>query len=408
MELDNNGKNIVYPSLDLFLKGGTGADGRVYPKVDMSLWDQVTMCGTCHVGGAFYEHDRNGMRLPMRELQDMASGEINPFTTTVWESYTVSGTDTSKAGFSPWIYPATTDNKQTAADYSNAMLAPNGFGSYSTNTPNGKMKQLMMPNVREMDCLFCHLSGYDNVMATVMVQAGSLNAVPAVGAGMMDMLPTSPTYMGYDGRKVTTATVPSGPYTGMQMVSLSDTMVADINAKPDSNNCLQCHATKTLKNFPEMFGVTGTSSGFMSSAPMIYDPANGVGPLGRRMVAYDINAPWLPDTMESPLIDKSNMMNYMMPGLSYLSALGSSPYRSAPFDPKFDLGGGNKGGTGPLYNYNAGADPNAALQDQGALKYGTAVFARAEWFKRGDAWQNGQDLHSSFGCEGPVRSGQRL
>jgi len=406
LELDNNGKNIVYPSLDLFLKGGTGADGRAYPKVDMSLWDQVTMCGTCHVGGAFYEHDRNGVRLPMRELQDMASGEINPFTTTVWEKYTVSGTDTSQAGFSPWIYPATTDNKQTAADYSNAMLAPNGFGSYSTTTASGKMKQLMMPNVREMDCLFCHLSGYDNVMATVMVQAGSLNAVPAVGARLMDMIPLSPTYMGYDGSKVTTATVPSGHYMGMQTVSLSDTMVAKINAKPDTNNCLQCHATKTLKNFPEMFGVTGTSSGFMSSAPMIYDPPNAVGPLGRRMVAYDINAPWLPDTMNSPAIDMSNMMSYMMPGLTYLSAMGSTPFSA--IDPMTQLGGGNKGKTGPLYNYNAGADPAAALQDQSALKYGTAVFARAEWFKRGDAWQDGQDVHGSLGCAGCHFTGDTL
>ena len=42
----------------------------------------------------------------------------------------------------------------------------------------------MMPNVREMDCLFCHLQGYNNVMNSVMVQAGSLSSAATVGAGL--------------------------------------------------------------------------------------------------------------------------------------------------------------------------------------------------------------------------------
>jgi hypothetical protein len=86
-------------------------------------------------------------------------------------------------------------------------------------------------------------------------------------------------------------------------VSMSAAAIANMLAKPDANNCMQCHVTKTLKNLPEMFGTTGTSNGFLSSAPMIYDPAYGNGPLGKRMVSYDINSPFLfPGMPASPVI----------------------------------------------------------------------------------------------------------
>ena len=403
-------------SLYLFLHGGVGADGKKYPKVDMSVWDQATMCGTCHVGGMTYEADRNGNRLPMKTLQDMGSGNVNPFTTTVWEQYTANGTDTSFATIAPWVYPQYKGNK-----YANgALTAPQGWGQDMTmKDPNTGFEmqvvagQLMMPNVKEMDCLFCHLSGYDNVMSSVMVQAGSLNAAPAAGAGMFDMTPISPTYMGYNGNNGTVAFQRTGAatfeqmgagmsvafkdYTSAEFVSLTPQMVSRIKGKPESNNCHQCHATKTLKDFPEMFGVTGTSTGFLSSAPMIYDPANAVGPLGKRMTAYDINAVW----GASPVISGGNYTSYMMPGLNYLQAMGATPFAGGTDTPMF-LGGGNPAMTGPLYYYNTtfgdarDTDPD---KNQNVLKRSTAVFARAEWFKRGDAWQAGQDVHS-FGCGG--------
>ena len=390
------GRNVAYPDAATFKDGNA-----TYPKVDMSLWDQATMCATCHVGGPFYEKDRNGMRLPLKTAMDMQTGEINAFTSTVWEQYTTTGQDTSFTTLAPWIYPQYNGNNPA----NGPMIVPYGWGQAGTMIePNTKApmpisaSQLMMPNVKEMDCLFCHFKGYDNVMTSVMVQAGSLNAAPGAGAGLFDMTPGSPTYMGFNSQNgrvsFTTAGPMYGPYAAMQFVSFTPGFIDNIKAKPDANNCMQCHATGTLKDMPEMFGVTGTSSGFLSSAPMIYDPPNAVGPLGKRMTAYDINAMWL-QTGTSPVINFSNYTQYGMPGLSYLQSMGATPF-AAPPTPGF-LGGGNAAKTGPLYYYNADM---ASGQDQNVMKRSVPVFARAEWFKRGDAWQAGQDVHSSFGCGG--------
>src|SRR6266702_8414086 len=51
--------------------------------------------------------------------------------------------------------------------------------------------------------------------------------------------------------------------------------------------------------------------------------------------------------------------------------------------------------TGPLY-YSS----TAGRTDQNTMKRSTMPFPRAEWFKRGDAWQSGKDMHSSLACAG--------
>ncbi len=408
-----DGKGITYPGtpgtgdpvtdsqtpgtkLYIFLNGGT-VNGQAYPKVDLSLWDQATMCGTCHPGGVAYEEDRNGNRLPYKALTDMATGDVNPFTTTVWENFTAQGIESSFATLAPWVYPAYVGNNPA----NGPVLAPNGWGQAMTmpnpNFPGDATKampvaagQLMMPNVKEMDCFFCHLSGYDNVMSSVMTQAGSLNAAPAAGAMLFDMNPASPTYMGYSQYNGNVTFTDAG--NGMQTVALSDSLLARIKGAPESNNCMQCHATKTLKDLPEMFGVTGGSSGFLSSAPMIFDPENGVGPNGKRMTSYDINAMWM-TSGSSPVINMGNFSQYMMPGMPYLQA--QQTFYSAASATGF-IGGGNPAMSGPLYYYKA----DGSMPDQNALKRSTMPFPRAEWFKRGDAWQAGQDVHGSFGCAG--------
>lgn len=201
-EKNRNGQYISYPNFDSFLNGGKNSDGTpVYPKVDMSLWDQATMCGTCHVGGPFYEQDRMGNRLPGRLMADWGGymtgnapqPQINPVTTTVWESYNpATGAQTSQPTFAPWAYPVFEGNVPNGnpvygIDMSSGqkigwvpmdMQMPNP--NYNPNDPsspqyyNLKQGQLMMPNVKEMDCLFCHFQGYDNVSASVMTLAGNL------------------------------------------------------------------------------------------------------------------------------------------------------------------------------------------------------------------------------------------
>ena len=135
----------VNNSLALFLMGGTGADGRSYPKVDMSLWDQVTMCGTCHVGGAFYEHDRQGNRLPGRLFADWGAAmkqtgppNINPVTTTVWENYdAATGADKSFATFAPWAYPQYVGNDPSGLFISNGSTFPQASPDGTSSVPAG-------------------------------------------------------------------------------------------------------------------------------------------------------------------------------------------------------------------------------------------------------------------------------
>ncbi len=398
----------------------TGTDK--YPKVDMSTFDQATMCGTCHVGGAFYEHDRKGARLPVRLKADLDAETVNPVTSTVWEKYnSTTGADESFGTFASWLYPVYKSTDPTSPVFMQPYMAPAGWGKAAWTTKLGAQGatltspittgQLMMPNVKEMDCLFCHFTGYDNIAASVMTQAGNLAFAPSAGAGFMDMMPVSPNYMGYNGN-------PNSPLTFQNMsgqaavfgqnvsfVSLSADAIKMINAQPIDNNCAQCHATKTLKNLPEMFGTTGTSNGFMSSAPMIYDPTHGVGPLGKRMVSYDLNGRFIfggaTDVITGGALaaNGGNFMSYpMAPGMSYLQAMGVTPYNATvkANTPGF-IGGGNDFNTGPMYF----SWDNASSANQNIQKLNVGTFARAEWFKRGDAWQSGQDVHTTFfGCAG--------
>ncbi len=430
-ELNNAGQNINYMnsglgvqgSLGLFLNGGAGTDGKKYPKVDMSLWDQVTMCATCHVGGVFYEQDRQGNRLPARLFADWGAAmlqqgppSINPITTTVWESYDpATGAQTSQPTFAPWVMPMFTGNDPANGTAIIPGINPDGSGTAlnlglsvpqdmsmpNANYPDGpqyfnlKKGQLLMPNVKEMDCLFCHMKGYNNVMASVMTQAGNLAYASTAGAMLMNTMTQS-----YDMPNAALGT----PVPGMGVpVSLSNDAVANIMAKPDANNCMQCHATKTLKNLPEMFGTTGTANGFLSSAPMVYDPAYGNGPLGKRMVSYDINAAMLFPGQTSPVITFSfdaqgnftgNLYSYMMPGLPFPQAMGKSLFNNISSS-RGEIGGGNAGHTGPLYYSRTTGET-----DQNTMKRSTMPFPRAEWFKRGDAWQDGKDVHVSLACAG--------
>jgi hypothetical protein len=405
------GDYISYPGATLADKFLALTNGDVtgtdkYPKVDMSLFDQATMCATCHVGGAFYEHDRKGVRLPVRLKADLDAGIVNTVTGTVWEEYDATyGFDKSYGTYAPWLYPVFAGN-----DPSKPYMAPLGWGNAAWNGKLGAQNQynppmttgqLMMPNVKEMDCLFCHFTGYDNIAGSVMTQAGNLSFAPSAGAGFMDMMPISPNYMGYNGNPgspLTFTNMSGNPMVfgqNVSFVSISADALNKINAKPLTNNCSLCHATKTLKNLPEMFGTTGGSNGFMSSAPMVYDPTHGNGPLGKRMVSYDLNGQFI-FSGSTPVINGGNYMSYLMaPDMQYVQAMGVTPYNATSMTAGV-IGGGNPLATGPLYF----SWDQASSQNQNVQKLNVGTFARAEWFKRGDAWQPGQDVHGGLGCAG--------
>lgn len=43
------GTDLIYPTTDKFLFGDVA--GSKFTKVDLSVWDMATNCGSCHVGG---------------------------------------------------------------------------------------------------------------------------------------------------------------------------------------------------------------------------------------------------------------------------------------------------------------------------------------------------------------------
>ncbi|GAB4170162.1 MAG: PKD domain-containing protein [Geothermobacteraceae bacterium] len=340
-------------------------------KVDLSAWDYSTACSSCHVGGSGVEHDRNGVRLSQRVLTDAANGVLTAWTSYVEEQYDpLTGMPNHVVKTAPWSYP------------------------YDVPMPDGSTTTIQMPNVKEMDCLYCHLDGYQNLNYSVMTYMGAHNAAPMAGAGLMDMNQASPTYQGYNSAMVDVDA--SG------FVSLNNVTLSRIQGNPSEQNCRQCHAPSGLKDIPDMM------RDFLSSAPMVYT-GSPQSFTGLEMPAFDFNAPFgmswdfsLGPYASSPVITLVDMMTQpwaYIPSIGYPAAMGQTAFNSlAPGD----IGGGNPAGTGPLY-FQAPLDPQQPMgyQDQNALKKGTVPFPRAEWFKRGDLFNTRQDeVHSQLGCAG--------
>jgi len=360
-------------------------------QIDLAAWDMATFCGSCHVGGGFMEHDRNGTRLSMRALTDTT---YNAYSSYVQESYDAYGALTSSVARAPYIYPVWNDTDgDGAAD--TPETAPNGYGLAVMSSAQMPVVdgQLMMPNVKEMDCLMCHFQGFNNLMSSVMTYSGALNVVSMAGSGIMDINQLSPTYQGYNGSLITV-----DPTT--HVVSLSDAAMARIEGNPLDQNCKGCHMPGHLVDLPDMM------RDFLSSAPMEYDAATiaaGQSFTGLKMPSYDFNAPfaytyeWSQGPYStSPIITVNDVMyDLTTPGstfayiekIGFPSAMGTTGMNTLAAG---DVGGGNPAGTGPLY----------FAASQSSLKMAVVPFPRAEWFKRGDIWgQLGDDVHFSMGCK---------
>ncbi len=439
-------------------------------QTDLTAWDMAVYCGSCHVGGGFGEKDRNGVRLSMKNpAGGMDPGAANFSPTTPYNSYNnyvfekfdpSTGMPQHMVGQAPWIYPV--------YQGMTPMTAPQGWGQAMTMTmPDGSSMpvvdgQLMMPNIKEMDCLYCHFKGYSNIMNSVMTYSGAHNAAPMAGSGLMDTNSMSPTYQGYtvdagNGMTVTgmPAMVTMDPATGV--VSLSTYALGNIQGNPDEANCRQCHAPSALKDLPDMM------RDFLSSAPMVYTGSFAQSFTGLSMPAYDFNAPfgntwnWTETPLGSPypqglaymtsgIISVGDVMTGMntiggdwsfIPSIKFPAAMGMTIYNAPgskfpygpngmpsaelldPYDPStFDwtdpnamlilmgkqIGGGNPAGTGPLYYesplYDGDGNPTGYM-DQMALKKSIVPFPRAEWFKRGDLFgSRDQEVHLNMGCAG--------
>jgi hypothetical protein len=386
--------------------------------VDLSTWDMSVYCGSCHVGGGFHEKSRQE-NAPNNRYSYMMKNYLtankfddfnpvdpqHPFDSHLFyisEQFTPDqGILQAQVKMAPWIFPAY--NRDAQGNITGPVVVPSGWGRVASMSGMGVMQdnQLMIPNVQEMDCLMCHLQGYNNIMKSVMTYSGAHAMGAMAGAGIMDTNPMSPTYQGYNG-----ATVDINPANGE--VSLKADVISRITANPPSNNCRMCHSPSGLKDMPDMM------RDFLSSAPMYYTGNFNKSFTGLEMPAYDFNAPFgmkwdftAGPFAVTPVVDMTNIYSYMIMSIGFPAAMGQTAFNIS--NPAFTgnpyaIGGGNPAGTGPLY-YQAplnSAQPTG-YQDQNVLKKSIVPFPRADWFKRGDVFATDSDeFHMPLvgGCAG--------
>ena len=401
--------------------------------VDLSVWEMAVNCGSCHVGGSVTEFDRDGVRHSQRPLDYMNFDAYQNYVLELFDanglpvhyndpmspaSTPINGTTTSPGfgvAYAMWSMPGTFDNKFTntgatpgTPEY-NAVV-PSMFVNHDNGMPGTAQGwapdafvqkgmavegQMMMPNVREMDCFYCHLSGFNNIISSVAVQMGYLNAAPSLSSGLMNMFTQT-----YNPGTTEPTGAPVPPAFSMfgEPVKLSAPFLTRLNGEPKQENCRQCHTPTTMENFSAMFDE------FLAAAPMDFNPDSPNASLinGMVMPDYDLNAPF---------VDGSEFSDPVFPtptGWVYDYATGedaSGPFGLFPMAldmSTFDAtstepvaAGGNKPGmSGPLY-YVGG------MTDQNANKKSTIPFPRADFFKRGDLWDNDeQEVHFAFGCAG--------
>jgi len=390
----NNMSNFVSGSSNTVTPGTASNTGSQFTMVDLSPWDLSTTCGSCHAGGGFVEKDRNGKRFSM---MNPAVDGYTPYTMTVFDQYDKNtGMPNHKLIGSAWSYPLYMGGAP--------VITPAGWGQAMTITmPDGSSmpvadKQVMMPNVKEMDCLMCHFDGYSNMMSSVMAYSGAHNATASFGAGFMNM-----NTQAYDFNMGMLAKDVNG------VVSLTPAFFSRMKAAPKSQNCQNCHMPSGLKDLPDMF------RDFLSSAPMAYTGNFTQSFTGLSMPAYDFNSPFgssfdwtvgpyaisptvYMDQTGPHSVNPSVVVNMIPAG--WPTAMGMTEYNQtvAMATPGF-VGGANPSGKGPLF-YEATTNTTTGAQDQNALKKGNVPFPRAEWFKRGDMWAPGYDVHLTLQCAG--------
>jgi hypothetical protein len=390
-------------------------------KMDLSAWDQAYVCGSCHPGGGFMEMDRNGVRYSMMP-SPMQVG-FNVYNSYVFEKYDpLTG---QPAGHTlepaPWIYPIYQGSTPMIVTPGAYGPGSGGWGQAFTMTmPDGAEmpifdNQVMMPNVKEFDCLQCHGEGFNQLMSSVMAYSGAHNASPAFGAGFMNMFTEA-----YDFTRGLISKGANIPGMGDMVVYNA----GNLRGNPASTNCQGCHLPSTFKDLPDMF------RDFLSSAPMIYTGSFKKSFTGLSFPAYDLNAPFaytwdwkVGPFATSPVqffdqqgnlhTTATTAFDLMIPA-GWPSAMGVSEFNKTaaaqyggyvldPFAPGGFLGGGNPAGTlyasGPIYYQNT-IPGFAPYQDQNTEKKSVLAFPRAEWFKRGDVWIDGYDVHKFLQCAG--------
>lgn len=395
---------------------------------DLATWDMAISCGGCHIGGSVVEFDRNDVRHSQRDMS-MTYNAIDYYVDEMFDGYGLPAHLENGAevpGFAPapapWAYPAQMNGGFVTAEMMDMMADGEvGGAAYGPGWATGMegadvtAGDLMMPNVREMDCFFCHFKGFNNIISSVATQMGYLSAAPSMASGMLNMF--SQTYMPNSWKA--NPAIPVDPSFGTPAM-LSDAFLNNLQGEPLQENCRQCHTPTTMENFSSMFDE------FLAVSPMTYDPlAPGASQLnGMVMPSYDLNGQFFPSNASTPEVvmnaqggwEYSTGAQAGQPATGpfglFPMAMDSSWYLGSPAK----VGGGVPGATGPLYYATGVADDGVSyaamleqdpakfapgLSNQNTWKKSTIPFPRADFFKRGDIWDNAeQEVHYAFGCAG--------
>lgn len=216
-----------------------GADPAVFADaVDLSLPGVIMDCGECHVGGAGMEYIPNSDLTDRTSLRDIDHADVD-----------INGG---------------TDNPISAGTYT----AFNYFiDTFDADLDGNEAEVLHMDyddtGVMEMDCLICHMPGYEYLDRTEMLRAARLDASRPVGAGFATVPFTTVDVDGHDeksfvpaygtanfGKTVTydmdqfEARVDAGQPTDGAMQLPANWGETFLVRTPDSVNCAFCHMNK--------------------------------------------------------------------------------------------------------------------------------------------------------------------
>ena len=189
-------------------------------KVDLSVAGVIMDCGECHVGGGGMEYVPNMADINARtSLRTIATSAVN-------------------GG------PAIDDTQYTAFNYF--------IDTYDVDRDEDEGEVMYMDYTKtgtmEMDCLLCHMPGYDYAERTFTLRSGKIDATRAVGAGFAEVNPAAwpsgantpaaqyGTHVTYD--------LTQFENVGGNLVLSANWMDDNLSAKPDSTNCAFCHMNK--------------------------------------------------------------------------------------------------------------------------------------------------------------------
>ncbi len=182
---------------------GTGDVAVFKAKVDNSVAGAMRDCGECHVGGGMMEYVNNN--IPSTEY-----------------SAGISHDPAKRTSLRDAVFGAAV----TAFNYFIDIFNP-----APANRGDAVVQDYSQTGVLEMDCLMCHLQGYNWEARKAAVRSGQFDASRAAGAGLITQI--------VDGRTVfynsTSVRVDAG------VLKFQPEIAASIEPVPPSANCSFCH-----------------------------------------------------------------------------------------------------------------------------------------------------------------------